>query len=363
MRIGIITGEYPPLQGGIGGYTDILSKRLHGLGHDIFIFSENRAEQQSPDIPLSHTKTWGYGAIRAIQSWVSANQLDIVTLQFQTAAFSMSPWIHFLPHFLDIPFVTTFHDLRFPYLFPKAGRLRDWIVMHLARASSGVIVTNHEDYERVRYLKAELIPMGSTVLGDESDFDSTAWRPSDDFLIAHFGFINHTKGVDSLLKALANLPNVHLLMIGDKTGTADPSNAAYAKTIDALIAEFGLENRITWTGFVGDSKVFKYLRAVDAVVLPFRDGASFRRSSLMVAIHLGCTIITTQPSVSIPEFEQGQMLLVRPGDSAGLAAAIRNLKDSPQLRQDLQEKVKTLRQRFDWDSIAQATVKFYEGLR
>jgi glycosyltransferase involved in cell wall biosynthesis len=105
------------------------------------------------------------------------------------------------------------------------------------------------------------------------------------------------------------------------------------------------------------------LRAVDAVVLPFRDGASFRRSSLMVAIHLGCTIITTQPSVSIPEFEQGQLLLVKPEDSAELAVAIQSLNDSPELRESLQEKVKSLRQRFDWDAIAQDMLKFYEGLR
>src|SRR5690349_9759008 len=204
MRIGIITGEYPPLQGGIGGYTDILSKRLASLGHELFIFSESRAVQQSPAIPLTQTKTWGLGLIPAIQSWVKANRIELVSLQFQTAAFGMSPFIHFLPHFVDIPFVTTFHDLRFPYLFPKAGKLRDWIVMHLAKASSAVIVTNHEDFERVKHLKSVLIPMGSTVLADEGDFDRAKWRPTDEFLIAHFGFINHTKGVDTLLKALAN---------------------------------------------------------------------------------------------------------------------------------------------------------------
>lgn len=363
MRIGFITGEYPPLQGGIGGYTSILTKRLSALGHDIFIFSEKRAEQQSLKIPLKRSPSWGFRSIPTLKQWVKENRLELVNLQFQTAAFGMSPFVHFFPHFLDIPFVTTFHDLRFPYLFPKAGRLRDWIVMHLAQASTGVIVTNHEDYERVKHLNAALIPMGSTVLADESDFDKSAWRTSDKFLIAHFGFINQTKGVDTLLKALANTPNVNLLMIGDRTGTADPTNAAYAKKIDSMIAEFGLEDRIRWTGYVSDADVFNYLRAVDAVVLPFRDGASFRRSSLMVAIHLGCVIVTTKPTVSIPEFEQGQMRLVTPEDSAELAAAIRNLKEYPQEREELRDKVKTLRQRFDWDVVARDMAKFYEGLR
>ena len=40
---------------------------------------------------------------------------------------------------------TTFHDLRPPYLFPKAGPLRDYVTHRLARASDAVIGTNGSD--------------------------------------------------------------------------------------------------------------------------------------------------------------------------------------------------------------------------
>jgi hypothetical protein len=61
----------------------------------------------------------------------------------------------------------TFHDLRVPYLFPKAGPLRRWIVYHLARSAEGVIATNDEDFHRLlteaRPRRLALIPIGSNI--------------------------------------------------------------------------------------------------------------------------------------------------------------------------------------------------------
>ncbi len=128
----------------------------------------------------------------------------MVNIQYQTAAYGMSPFIHFLPDALrPIPVVTTFHDLRYPYLFPKAGKLRDWIVWRLARASAGVIATNHEDAAHLRDLNMALIPIGSNIRAttqrpaDRQQVGATA----DDFLIANFGLINRSKGIDTLIES------------------------------------------------------------------------------------------------------------------------------------------------------------------
>src|SRR5687768_10025944 len=146
MRIGIITGEYPPMQGGVGAYSQLLAREIAALGHDVFVFTHCAAEQDERVTITPAIKTWGLGAILAAPRWADDHYLDIVNIQYQTAAYAMSPYIHALPDlFRSVPVVTTFHDLRHPYLFPKAGKLRDWAVMHLARTSDGCIVTNHED--------------------------------------------------------------------------------------------------------------------------------------------------------------------------------------------------------------------------
>ena len=162
MKIAMISGEFPPMPGGVGDFTRILSEQLQAHGHDVSVLS--RAGASSDTLPICTVDSWGLNAIHRIRSWLRRIDPDIINLQFQTAAYDMSPAIHFLPRLVDAPLVTTFHDLRFPYLFPRAGKLRNWIVMQLARASAGVISTNHEDHARLHNLpQRRLIPIGSSI--------------------------------------------------------------------------------------------------------------------------------------------------------------------------------------------------------
>jgi glycosyltransferase involved in cell wall biosynthesis len=39
MRIALIAGEYPPLQGGLGDYTRRLAEALVGLGHELHVIT------------------------------------------------------------------------------------------------------------------------------------------------------------------------------------------------------------------------------------------------------------------------------------------------------------------------------------
>jgi glycosyltransferase involved in cell wall biosynthesis len=373
MRIGIITGEYPPMQGGVGAYTHILTHELAQQGHSIHLFS--RAGTSDPNLPLTNTVTrWNYDALRAAAQWVRDNRLDVVSLQYQTTAYAMSPYIHFLPDALPAPTVTTFHDLRYPYLFPKAGPLRDWIVMRLARRSDGAIVTNHEDDSRLRAIKRKiLIPIGSNILQPlPPDFDPAPYRAqagagAGDFLIAYFGLINRSKGVDTLLDALDCLRRegvpARLVIIGGGAGSSDPTNAAYINEIEGQIDRLNLRPFIDQTGYLDDYGVGAFLTAADAVALPFRDGASYRRGSLMAAIRYGCAIVTTTPAVEIPTFRDGENLLLCPPDDArALASALRRLHETPDFRASLRREVARLTREFDWNLIARDTVQFYETL-
>jgi glycosyltransferase involved in cell wall biosynthesis len=263
--------------------------------------------------------------------------------------------------------------LRFPYLFPKAGLLRERIVMSLAYRSAGVITTNHEDYAKVKHLpNSTMIPIGSTIRPDlPPQYDAQAWRAKmgvspDTQLIGYFGFINHTKGVDTLLESFAALPRkrpVRLLMIGEHIGTSDPTNAGYAAQIKRQIENYGLSEEILWTGSVSDVEVNGWLRAVDLVVMPFRDGASYRRSSLMAAIQQGCAIVTTQPTVPILTFQHGENIWLIPSQNANaLTQALQSLSD-PSLRQRLQAGVLQLAQTFDPAARVQATLDFYTQVR
>lgn len=371
MRIGMISGEFAPMPGGVGDFTRILAERLQASGHAVHVLTRDGCN--SDNLPLHTVTGWGLGCVASIRRWADCAALDIVNLQFQTAAFDMSPVVHFLPATLDQPFVTTFHDLRHPYLFPRAGPLRDWIVWQLAESSDGVIATNDEDAALLKQVDARtVIPIGSNIIASADQRDSRdEWRRrlganESTFLLGHFGFVSSSKGLDHLITALADLRQTHfdlrLIMIGAEQNPVDNrSDAAYLQRLHARIAELDLSARIHWTGYLPVDDVSACLQAIDLMTLPYLDGASPRRGSLMAAIEHGCAILTTSPSTYAAEFVHGENMWLAPSNSSdALAGAIARLMGHPQLLRQLREGAASLRQRFDWDVIAADTVAYFE---
>ncbi|MCY3834339.1 MAG: glycosyltransferase family 4 protein [Chloroflexi bacterium] len=372
MRIGLISGEFPPMPGGVGDFTRILGERLVDLGDDVYVLS--RAGPKSGGLELSVISSWGPACIPAIRAWVRRCGITIVNLQFQTAAYDMSPFVHFLPAFLQAPVVTTFHDLRHPYLFPKAGPLRDWIVMRLARSSAGVIVTNQEDNLRLQALpRRRLIPLGSSVpSAPGQEREAAAWRQragaeADTFVLGYFGFIKAVKGLDYLIKALARLRargcDWRLILFGGGKNTVDnDEDAAYLQRLKQRIRQQGLTDLVTWTGYLTEQEAAACFQAVDLMALPFTDGASFRRSSLIAAIHNGCAILTTEPAVKVEVFQHASNLWLVPANSPEAIenAIARLMRESDQLKR-LRQGAAQLSAHFDWDAIAHETVDFFQS--
>lgn len=355
------------MQGGVGAYTQILARHLADLGHEIHLLTHTSAAEADSRIRLSGiVARWGWRSRATVKEWVNLSQLDVVHLQYQTAAYAMSPHIHFYPNLVrSVPFVTTFHDLRFPYLFPKAGPLRAWIVRRLARTSDGVIATNQEDAELLQnHPCLELIPIGSNIPAEPFTVQR---HDNPEFTIAYFGFINRSKGVDLLLEALALARSQgerwRLNMIGGQTGSSDPTNASYLLEIESLIERYALGDSLTWSGFVSDTEVSLQLHEADVVALPFHDGASYRRGSLIAAIQHGCAILTTQPAVSVPAFVDEQNMLFCEQNADSVYAALKRLHRDPDLRSRLRAGASKLAPAFDWNTIATQTVAMYERVQ
>jgi len=373
MRIGLISGEYPPQQGGVGAYTRILGLELASAGHEVFVLAGPSAVEDDSRLTLDRVSAWKLNAGRLAERWAAHRSLDAVNMQYQTAAYSMSPWVHFLPgRVQSAPVIVTFHDLRVPYLFPKAGPLRPWIVHHLAASADGVIATNPEDFERLHSLPcAALIPIGSNIPAASATEAPAAVRqrfgiqPGEPLIVC-FGLINRSKGLDELATALDILRQngiaARLLLVGS-AGSSDPTNQAYEAELHMSIASAGLNDTVTFTGFLPDGEVSALLHTADAVALPFLDGASLRRGSLMAALQAGCAIVTTTPAVPTPGFTDGDtMMLVPSGDSAALAAALQQVLTNPALRETLQSGARSLSHQFEWPAIAASVASFCESV-
>ena len=389
MRIGMITGEYPPMQGGVGDFTLKLARELAKMGHELFVLTSNYANPPQSEHGITvqaSVEQWGRlsrgssenepGDKQALE-WVRQNQLDIVNIQYQAAAYNMNVAANQLPNRLrkHVQVVTTFHDLLVPYLFPKAGGLRKKVIYQMAQRSQGVIVTNrqdeHELQQQKRMPRISRIPIGSNIaVNPPSNYSPEDWRhhrhiPADAYLVGYFGFVNKTKGVDTLAHAVRLLIEqyhvpTHLLVIGGQTGASDQTNIQQADIAQQLIGGLGITRHVSWTGFVEAQEVSAHLMACDVVALPFKDGVSLRRGTLMAALLHGCPIVTTFPDEEDPDLVDGQtMRMIPPDDPKRLAEVLYELKQNADQRLQLGQAARGLAQAFEWDTIARQTSEFY----
>jgi glycosyltransferase involved in cell wall biosynthesis len=373
------------MQGGVADHTAHLARHLIGLGMEVSILTSYRCQidESASRQPISNTPspivypiitTWGLGCWRQISRFLVEHRPDVLHIQYQAAAFDLGGWINWLPWWLRRRqtrprLVVTFHDLRVPYLFPKAGPLRWRSILALARYSDAIIVTNVEDEQTLG--KATLIPLGSNVEPQPpANYDRRRWRArlgitEDMILLAYFGFLSESKGGEDLVLALDRLVrkgyDAHLLMIGGQIGDVDPTNRTYADRVKSLVQKHNLADRVYWTGHTSPVEVSANLLAADMIVMPYRDGASFRRTTFIAALRHACPVVTTHPSIPLAELCDGDnVLLVPPRDVEALVRAITCLADDTELRSRLSQGAQALGRRFDWPLITRQTAAVYQ---
>lgn len=381
MKVCFIAGEYPPMLGGVGDYTAVLASQLEKLGVKTCVITSDKASPQDSPSVFPAIRKWGIGSWRRIGRLLEEAKPEIAHIQFQRGAFDLSPSMNFLPlwlHRLGYKVVTTLHDLKEPYLFPRAGALRRLAVAALMRGSNASILTNEEDFVEAKGLAPgsclSLIPLGSHVAVNLSPhFDRRSVRDElgvkpGDWLLCYFGLLSGSKGVEFLIEAVRQLLveglPVKLLIIGGGLRDGLQSNMAYQRQILSLLEQPELREAVIWAGYVQEDMVSALFCASDMCVLPFTDGASFRRSSLISAIAHGIPLVTTapvRPQESYLRLIHGQnAMLVPPKCPASLANGIRDLVESPGLRQRLQGGALALSQEFSWEKIARQTADLYE---
>ena len=378
-----VTGEYPPMVGGVGRFTAELARALQAQGARIAVLTDKQvtASTESDAVRvLPQRDRWGWGILTDIPDCARAVGAEWVHVQYQTAAYGMHPAINALPYFLrrhGLRAAWTYHDLRVPYLFPKAGaRLRNWVTRLPLRAADAVVVTNQSDWESVQgqVQRGQLhrIPIGSDIESRQFSAEERVQRRaargygSEQLVLGYFGFLNASKGGLTLIETLASLAgegwDVHLLMIGERVGASDGTNFRYLQRVEAAISEHGLDGRVQWTGHQSDAEVAADFNAIDVLVMPYEDGMSMRRSTLTAALANGCAIVTTHPQDPTPELAaDSDLLLVPPKDAAATAAAVRRIAADPDLAADLRANARRAARQFSWDVIAARHLEMYSA--
>ncbi|MGQ9550153.1 MAG: glycosyltransferase family 4 protein [Roseiflexus sp.] len=380
MHIVLLSAEYPPAPGGVGDYTRNLGMTLLQRGLEVTVLtgagvdSEEHQQVRVVRLPL---REWNWRCWRVVRRALVDLKPDILHIQYQTGAYGMHPAINLLPWRLrlgeDRPrIVATAHDLLPPYLFPKAGPIRDWVTRRLLIDADAAVATNEADAALLRRWgvgqrdhQMAVIPIGANItVAPPPTYERQTWRARlgitpEMTLIAYFGLISPSKGIGTLVQALTHLPDTFRLLVIGGEATA-PQDRAYTGDVLKQIAAARLEGRVHITGYCDEATVSAHLLASDLAALPFVDGASFRRGSLLATLAHGVPTITTPGHAAL--VDKTHVLLTPVGDAVALAGAIAQLAGTPALRARLSAGGAALAAQFSWEEIARRHEEVYRAV-
>jgi glycosyltransferase involved in cell wall biosynthesis len=175
-------------------------------------------------------------------------------------------------------------------------------------------------------------------------------RPFDGPVVGSLGRLDRQKGYDVLLRALAELPDARLVIVGE----GDQRGA-----LERLAAELGIGERVRFEGWHEEPR--PYLTMFDVFVLPSRfEGFPL---SIVEAMLARLPVVATAVG-SVPEAvaDQSTGRLIPPENPAALAAALRELLDDPERRARMGARGRQRALVFTPAAMARAYERLYEEI-
>ena len=152
-------------------------------------------------------------------------------------------------------------------------------------------------------------------------------EPSAPARLLFFGIVRPYKGLDVLLRALAQAP-------AEVTLTVAGEFWADTTEMDNLIGELGLADRVTLRpGYVPADEIPALFGAADALVMPYRE-ATASQNALLAFAHGVPVITTTAGALAEPVRDGVDGLTCAPGDTEDLLRVLKEFSD-PQVARRL----------------------------
>ncbi len=157
------------------------------------------------------------------------------------------------------------------------------------------------------------------------------------------------KNLDTVLKALVEVPDLHLAVVGVTDGSPYPQ----------LAKSLGLNDRVHFLGFRRD--VPSLMKAVDFFVFPSR----YEPFGLVIteAMATGLPVITASCAGAAPLITpEAGIVLPHPNDSKALAEAMQKLSVNPDLRSNMGRTAREIALQNTWKNMAQQYVDLFEEI-
>ena len=234
-------------------------------------------------------------------------------------------------------------------VFPAADRMQLAVKRAFARRFAAHVSVGKGSARALE--RALRLPHGSvrTIHNGVVDMPPPPQRqPDGPPVLGAVGRLSPEKGFDVLIKALAEIPEARLVIVGD-----GPERPQLERLADAI----GVAQRVEITGWVEDARA--HLPGFDLFVMPSRF-ESFPLAIIEAMLAERAVVATDVGSISEAVIAGHTGALVPPGDPHALAAAILSLLDSPDRRAEMGRHAREIAlAQFSADAMARSYEELY----
>lgn len=359
-----------------------LCRALVARGHDVHVFTTNVDGDRDSDVPLETAvdidgvKVWYFRSAilrrlywspgmgrKLMEQSVSFDLLHLHSIYLWPTWFAARvSWRH------GIPYVLSPRGMLVKELIHKKNRYikTAWINLierRIIEKAAVIHATSRVEYEDIlrfgfRLEQAEVVPNGMDAYSDgqsevsvpEHIRELTAKGP----YLLFLGRINWKKGLDRLIPALLQIPNVRLLIVGN-------DDDGYRPYLEKLSSSAGLLGRVHFCGpAYSTDKEYLYRNAMAFVLPSYSENFGI---SALEAMSAGCPVVVT-PEVGISDIvrERGSGI-VSEGYPEMLGNNIRGLLSNREAMRLMGERGKAaVKELFAWEGIALKMEKVYNSV-
>ena len=361
----MVSGNGPPVRDGVGDFTDrLISELARQRPEWRWDWLCRRPRWFHAPILRRHgvtrfrpSYTWTPRGIRLAVAVARGLRPDLIHVQEQIHSFfetDAACRIADVATSAGRPVVTTLHEYHVE--LPSVRYTAD-----LVRRSTTVIANDPRNAERC-FAETGRTPdhrwwSGRTI----EPLDPGSPPPTVPGQLTTFGFINGLKSFGVVGEALrmvrAGSPETHWKIIGPFHPETDPAHAALSQSLGTEGVEF-----LGSLPFK-DPELHRLLAVTEAMLLPFVDGASERRTTLQNAWAFGLPVLTTPPPTANDAVLDGvNCLLVREPTAEAWASAIRRVRTDRDLAARLRAGSLAAADRFSWPRLAALHLGAYDKI-